>query len=175
MTIADVNASGKAPAGLDVGDLVKTANGYFTITDNENDDYQSVKNTSPYLQELIADILIFSKSSQGSHRLSADFTVNEFACQDNSNVVLIDQRLVDVLQDIRNHFGKPIRITSGYRTVSHNADVGGASNSQHTYGRAADITISGVSYARIKEYADNLPEVGYSYIGTGFIHIDVRK
>lgn len=54
---------------------------------------------------------------------------------------LIDlKRLVkDVLQPIRDEYGKPIVVTSGYRGEKLNKAVGGAKTSQHMYGQAADI------------------------------------
>ena len=45
--------------------------------------------------------------------------------------LLIDDELVVLLQCIREHFGKPVHITSGYRTAEHNAAVGGSKSSQH--------------------------------------------
>ena len=51
------------------------------------------------------------------------------------------ERLVDVLLDpARERLGSPIRVTSGYRCPELNALVGGAGNSQHMRGEAADIS-----------------------------------
>lgn len=44
-----------------------------------------------------------------------------------------------VLQPIRNEYGKPIIVTSGYRSEAVNKAVGGVKNSQHLKGQAADI------------------------------------
>jgi len=46
---------------------------------------------------------------------------------------------VDVLQPIRDAWGQPIVVTSGYRCPRLNKAVGGVANSQHVYGQAADI------------------------------------
>ena len=46
---------------------------------------------------------------------------------------------VEVLQPIRNAWGRPIKVTSGYRCVKLNTMVGGVKNSQHVLGQAADI------------------------------------
>jgi uncharacterized protein YcbK (DUF882 family) len=46
----------------------------------------------------------------------------------------------DVLQPIRDAYGKPIKVSSGYRCLKLNEKVGGAVNSQHVKGEAADIT-----------------------------------
>ena len=63
-------------------------------------------------------------SRDSTRQLSPNFKVREFACK-GSDVVLLDDELVVLLQCIREHFGKPIHITSGYRTAAHNAAVGG--------------------------------------------------
>ena len=46
-----------------------------------------------------------------------------------------------VLQPAREMYGKPIHVTSGYRSPAVNRAVGGARNSQHMRGEAADITV----------------------------------
>ncbi|MDR0692348.1 MAG: peptidase M15, partial [Prevotellaceae bacterium] len=49
--------------------------------------------------------------------------------------------LVDKLLDpVREQWGKPIRVNSGYRSMAINMAVGGAATSQHLKGEAADIT-----------------------------------
>ena len=54
--------------------------------------------------------------------------INLFAIRDN------------VLNPLREKFGKPIRITSGFRSTELNKAVGGKPTSQHTKGEAVDIT-----------------------------------
>ena len=77
--------------------------------------------------------------------------------------------------DIRDHFGKPVNINSAYRTVTYNKKVDGATQSQHLYGMAADISISGVSPKTVAEYAETLlPKTGGIGIYQTFTHIDVR-
>lgn len=83
-----------------------------------------------------------------TRQLSPSFRVREFACK-GSDVVLIDDELVVLLQCIREHFGKPVHITSGYRTAEHNAAVGGSKSSQHLLGRAADFYVEGVPVATV--------------------------
>ncbi len=46
-----------------------------------------------------------------------------------------------LLQPLRDHVKQPIRVNSGYRSVEVNRAVGGAANSQHLKGQAADITL----------------------------------
>lgn len=62
-----------------------------------------------------------------------------------------------VLETVRAHFGKPVRINSGYRSAKVNAAVGSKPSSQHMLGQAADIEIDGISNATIAMWIrDNL-------------------
>ena len=87
----------------------------------------------------------YSLARDGSTALSPHFCVREFRCKDGSDPVFIDTALAELLERIREHFGKPVTITSAYRTPAHNAKAGGAKFSQHLYGRAADIRVQDVS------------------------------
>lgn len=51
----------------------------------------------------------------------------------------------DILQPLRDHIGKPITISSGYRSKKLNKKIGGAKKSQHLHGLAADIHVAGMS------------------------------
>ena len=120
-------------------------------------------------------IKAYSKAKDGNKKLSANFRVREFACTDGSDPIFIDSDLVNVLQEIRNHFGKAVTITSAYRTPTKNKACGGAIYSQHLYGRAADIKISGVSPAKVAAYAETLlKDKGGIGIYSTFTHIDTR-
>lgn len=62
-----------------------------------------------------------------------------------------------VLEPVRNHFGKPVKVNSGYRAPDVNAAVGGSKTSDHCRGQAADIEINGVANADLAQWiADNL-------------------
>ena len=50
---------------------------------------------------------------------------------------------LEVLQPLRDHLGKPVVVSSGYRCKDLNKKVGGVENSQHLKGEAADIKVSG--------------------------------
>ena len=120
-------------------------------------------------------IKAYSLKKDGDKKLSTNFRVREFACNDGTDPVFIDSDLVSVLQKIRTHFGKPVTITSAYRTPPHNSREGGTTYSQHLYGKAADIKISGVTPKKVADYAETLlPEGGIGIYNT-FTHIDVRS
>lgn len=116
----------------------------------------------------------YSLRLNGDKQLSKNFKVKEFACHDGSDRVLICQETVDILQAVRDYFGQPITINSGYRTPSYNKKVGGATNSQHVKGTAADIKVKGVpSWAVAGFLEDNFKKNGIGYYST-FTHIDSR-
>ena len=120
-------------------------------------------------------IKAYSRKKDGNVRLSTNFKVKEFACQDGSDPIFIDSELVSILQKIRNHFGKPVNITSAYRTATHNKKVGGTSFSQHLYGKAADIKVQGIVPSEVAKYAETLLDEGGIGIYNTFTHIDVRS
>ena len=122
-----------------------------------------------------AAVRAYSRAKDGLTALSPHFKVREFACSDGADAVFVAPALVEVLEKIRAHFGKPVVIHSGYRTETKNKAVGGAAYSQHKYGTAADISIGGVSPAKVAAYAETLlPDTGGIGIYKTFTHIDVR-
>lgn len=89
-----------------------------------------------------------------------------------------DPELIRILEKIRAYFGKPVRINSGVRCAAHNSSpaVGGATQSQHLKGTAADITVDGVEPSRVAMYAETLlPKTGGIGRYKAFTHIDVRS
>lgn len=64
----------------------------------------------------------------------------------------------EVFDKVREHFGKPIAITSGFRSPELNKRIGGAKNSQHLEGKALDIdgdTLGGVCNKDIFDFIKN--------------------
>jgi zinc D-Ala-D-Ala carboxypeptidase len=62
-----------------------------------------------------------------------------------------------VLQPVRDHFGKGVKVNSGFRHPDVNQKVGGSRTSDHTRGQACDIEIPGVPNAELAEWIrDNL-------------------
>ena len=121
-------------------------------------------------------IKVYSLAKDGNKALSANFKVREFKCNDGSDIILIAPELVTVLQKIRTHFARPVKLNSAYRTPSHNKKVGGVANSQHLYGTAADIVVTGVAPSKVAAYAETLLlNTGGIGIYKGFTHVDVRQ
>ena len=88
---------------------------------------------------------------------------------------VIDKRLVDVLDAIRERIGQPIEVLSGYRCPEHNAEVGGVPNSQHVEGTAADITYDGIDVDYLAQVAEECGADGIGcYYHQDFVHVDVR-
>lgn len=108
-------------------------------------------------------------------KLAENFRAREFDCPGSGCCMQtpIDEKLVQYLQQIRIHFGKPIEILA-YRCPIHNARTPNASpNSRHCKGMAADFHIDGVPCAQIAKYAES---IGIKGIGLydDFVHIDTR-
>ena len=126
-----------------------------------------------------ASVKVYSRAKDGLKKVvntCPNFKVNEFACSDGSDPVFISPDLVKVLQKIRDHFGAPVTINSGWRSPIKNKAVGGASQSQHLYGLAADITVKGVAPKDVYAYAETLlPNTGGIGLYPTFTHVDVRK
>ena len=122
------------------------------------------------------DVKVYSLKAEGSRQITEHFRVYEFACTDGSDPVFLSQALVDILENIRVHFGQPVHINSGYRTVSYNAGISGSSKkSQHCSGLAADIRVDGHTPAEVYSYAETLlGDHGGLGIYNSFVHVDVR-
>ena len=124
----------------------------------------------------------YSLAKDGAKQLAPGFRVREFRCRDGSDTIMIDQTLAVLLQAIREHFNKPITITSGYRTAAHNKSVGGAKSSQHLLGKAADIQVADTTVEAVAAYAESLmPDwggVGRYPVKAGrtkgWVHVDTR-
>ena len=117
-------------------------------------------------------------------QLSANFKSTEFDCNGKGccSTTPIDQKLVEVLQNVRDHFSVSVHLNCGYRCPVHNAKVSGASaKSKHMEGLAADIAVKGVHPVRVARYIETIPgfagRIGcYTFDdkGNGFVHVDVR-
>lgn len=98
--------------------------------------------------------------------------LSEFACKDGSKTITVDCGLIDNLQQLRDTIGKPIVITSGYRTAAYNKRCGGISTSHHLTGKAADIKVTGMTPLQVALAADKVGLKGIGVYPT-FTHVDV--
>ena len=122
------------------------------------------------------DVKVYDMATEANRQLSTHFQLHEFACTDSSKPVFLSQALVDILEAIRVHFGRPVTITSGYRTVSYNASLKNSSKkSQHCNGLAADIQVEGHTPLEVYNYTCSLlGDHGGVGIYNTFVHVDVR-
>eukprot|EP01084_Bolivina_argentea_P211966 360414_1 len=127
---------------------------------------------------------IFDKKTTGNAQVSTNFKVNEFTSKDGAKFFRLSPILIQCLQIVRNVVNKPLVINSGYRTVAHNTAVGGAANSYHLSGTAADVAKPvGITMdefaARIVCICRPLFQAQGNDIGLGlganYIHVDMRK
>ena len=106
-----------------------------------------------------------------------NFNVSEFSCHCGCGYNVIDQRVIDMAQVIRDALGVPIHINSGCRCEKHNANVKGVKGSKHTKGLAADLSceLGAVKmFDTVKKLHSEgkLPNLDYCIRYRTFIHID---
>lgn len=116
-------------------------------------------------------------------KLTENFDLDEFECKDGSKIpVDVYYRLNKLamnLQVLRDYVGKSITINSGYRSPSWNLKIGGAVNSQHMLGNAADIVVDGLTPRQVFDVIEMLQNRGEMTIGglhayNSFVHYDIR-
>ncbi len=79
-----------------------------------------------------------------SHPLSQNFVLSEFVgptVERGGQWAYVDAQVADHVQRIRSGLGRPVILSSAFRSPEHNAAVGGASYSRHLYGDAVDIDV----------------------------------
>ena len=115
-------------------------------------------------------------------RLTKNFSLEEFECKCGckmpADIEENIKELADNLQVLRDVIGR-IDLTNAYRCKEHNADVGGATNSQHIKGKAADIKSNTLSPSEIASIIDDLMKsekfkLGGIGIYNTFTHVDIR-
>ena len=97
---------------------------------------------------------------------------------DASQVLSLARLCRYILQPVRDHFGKPVVVTSGLRVPRLNRAIGGSRSSQHCFGEAADFTVSGVSNLEVCRWIrDNCPfdQLIYEFGEHGWIHCSYGK
>lgn len=112
----------------------------------------------------------------GEYQISEHFKANEFRCKDGNDEILICKELLEILEEVRNHFNAPVIINSGYRTPEWNTKVGGAKCSYHMKGMAADIVVKGHTPKEVAKIASEIMKNHGGVIRyTNFVHVDVRE
>ena len=100
---------------------------------------------------------------------------NGDGCCDGQPEGGMSEKLLKLLDDLREMADQPIKITSGYRCRDHNAIIGGASQSKHIFGEAADIYCSQIDMEKL---ADMAVKVGFGGVERNrdmdYVHVDVR-
>ena len=116
-------------------------------------------------------------------QLSEHFTLAEFLAPGDpvkptaQQVANMRELCTKVLEPMRAKLGRPLKISSGFRSPEYNAKIGGAPGSQHTQGIAADIELGGdtacIVAAAVASTLQACGGIGL-YPGRGFIHVDIR-
>ena len=120
---------------------------------------------------------------------TTNFNVSEFACKCGCDFNIIDQRVINIAQTIREALGVPVKVNSGCRCDKHNAKVGGvkkkydkagnliSKGSNHMYGLAADLSCSlgakkMFDTVKLLHSQGKLPDLDYCIRYKWGIHID---
>jgi len=126
-------------------------------------------------------------------QITPHFNIGEFKCSANGEVLINAEVIAHIqrLEKFRVWYNRVMIVNSGYRTPEYNAAIGGAKESQHMLGLAADIALpmgefSAYSKARKEEYLQNVRKKwtelcnndglggGVGFYNT-FFHLDSRK
>ena len=109
------------------------------------------------------------------NKLSKHFNRYEFACKCGCGFDAVDAQLLELLEDIRERFMKPVKILSAARCPAHNEAVGSDSTSQHLLGKAADIVVGDEQPGYVASYVDAVhgDTFGIGVYDT-FTHVDSR-
>jgi zinc D-Ala-D-Ala carboxypeptidase len=108
--------------------------------------------------------------SQTASRLGIDNNPNE---EQKSNLIALCN---NVLEPVREHFGQPVRIDSGFRSQAlNNAVPNSSSTSQHSLGEAADIVIPGIELLDIFRYIISEIEFDQVIYELTWVHVSFRS
>tara|TARA_R100001510_G_C7600598_1_gene167309 strand:- start:287 stop:664 length:378 start_codon:yes stop_codon:yes gene_type:complete len=105
----------------------------------------------------------------------AYFSEKEFVCS-HTGKVKMDQNFLDRLNELRGLYGKSLRVTSGFRDVTHPIEARKKTPGAHTTGQAADLAVRGADAYKLLEIALSLKFSGIGICQKGssgrFIHLD---
>ena len=101
-----------------------------------------------------------------------NFSPREIACKGTGSIQ-INEDALDKLQALRTALGKPLVLTSAYRSPEHNRRVGGAKNSLHMQSIAFDVRMDNHDPHEFEAAARLVGFTGFGYYPrSGFMHID---
>jgi hypothetical protein len=127
--------------------------------------------------------------------LSPHFTLREFVKSqtalrrgignnpDDTEIKNLIALCENVLEPVREHFKKPVRINSGFRSPDLNSAIGGSKTSQHMTGEAADFEISGVDNLEIAKWIRDQLDFDQLILefyepgipSSGWVHVSYRR
>ena len=107
---------------------------------------------------------------------STYFSIHEFKCSHTGKCEM-DSDFVSKLNDLRMAYGKPMKINSGFRDVTHPIEAKKSSPGAHTTGKAADISVSrgDAFYLLSLALQKGFTGIGIAQKGSGasrFLHLD---
>lgn len=125
---------------------------------------------------------MLKKEEKTQMQITKNFSVAELEFYDKipTELLIYSKQLLENLQVLRDHLGKPITIISGYRSPSRNNAVNGKAKSLHLWAAAADIQVKDVAPAIVYKTICDLIKSGKMYNGgvgvyPTFCHYDVRS
>jgi uncharacterized protein YcbK (DUF882 family) len=127
-------------------------------------------------------LIVYKSLKLSSMQLTPNFNLKEFTRNGNELPFELLPNMREVaknLEVLREYLGKPININSGYRNPAYNAKIGGAKNSFHMKGMAADIHVKGLTPLQIHTAIEHLiaqgkmKQGGLGLYGT-FVHYDTQ-
>ena len=126
---------------------------------------------------------MLKKEEKTQIQITKNFSVAELEFYDKipTELLVYSKQLLENLQVLRDHLGKPITIISGYRSPSRNNAVNGKAKSLHLWAAAADIQVKDVAPAIVYKTICDLIKSGKMYnggvgqYGNKFVHYDVRS
>ena len=108
--------------------------------------------------------------------LSANFSTHEFRCHCGCGGAIVQPSLIRALEDVRHIVQTPITVVSGYRCHDHNTKVGGAKNSYHCQGLAADIKAADMAELyKAAVSVGSIKGIGIYLRDNGWLHVDTRQ
>lgn len=114
------------------------------------------------------------KHTKSIEMITKNFSAEEMQCR-HCGELRINFQFMELLQNIRDRYSKPMHVNSGYRCKTHNTAVGSKPSSYHRKGRAVDIPYSnGYEGYELVKYAIDCGMLGI-LIYEDFIHLDNRS